>query len=269
MSTDIRLDGRTALVTGGSSGIGFAVAAALHERGAAVALLARNEVAAKEAAARLTGAGAPDSALAVPVDVRDADAVDEAVGQVHAWTGRLDVVVNCAGPRLNPGPLAQTPISVLAEALDTKLLGFLRVAQAALPLLETGGTGRIVNIAGATAHSAVPGSAVTGVTNAAVVALTSYLATEAAERNILVNTVSPGMTLTDGWLGRHEAMAAQQGCTEDEVRAGMAQALGIRLGRWAGTGEIAAAVVYLASDLGSYVTGQVLRVDGGLTRQVA
>jgi NAD(P)-dependent dehydrogenase (short-subunit alcohol dehydrogenase family) len=269
MSTSIRLDGRTALVTGGSRGIGYAVASALHEQGAAVALLARDGVAAKDAADRLIDGGRPDSALAVPVDVRDGDAVDAAVRQVHAWTGRLDIVVNCAGPRLNPAPLGQTPVSVLADALDTKLLGFLRVAQAALPLLETTGSGRIINIAGATAHSAVPGSAVTGVTNASVVALTSYLATEAAERNILVNTVSPGMTLTEGWLEKLEGMAAQQGRTEEDVRTGMAQTLGIRLGRWAQPTEIAATVAYLASDLASYVTGQVVRVDGGLTRQVA
>lgn len=113
------------------------------------------------------------------------------------------------------------------------------------------------------------GAAVTGITNAAVVALTSYLPAEAAPHGVRVNTVSPGMTLTEGWLARHEAMAEKQGLTVDAVRANMVGALGIQLGRWARTEEIAAAVGFLASEDASYITGQVLRVDGGVTKPVA
>ncbi len=123
---------------------------------------------------------------------------------------------------------------MLTSYLDVKLTGFHRVASAALPLLSDTGTGRIINIAGQTARTLVPNAGVTGITNAAVIALTSYLASEGALRHILVNAISPGMTLTEG-LDRlkHDAMAAQQGTTE-AVRDGMTKGVGIRLGRWAG-----------------------------------
>jgi 3-oxoacyl-[acyl-carrier protein] reductase len=114
----------------------------------------------------------------------------------------------------------------------------------------------------------IPNLGVTGITNAAVLAFTNYLASEATAKNVLVNAVSPGMTLTDGQASRHEATAQSQGKTAEEVRGGMTAATGIRIGRWADTAEIANAVVFLASDLATYMTGSVLEVDGGLSKAV-
>jgi 3-oxoacyl-[acyl-carrier protein] reductase len=259
------LAGRVALVTGASRGIGFAIVRALAEEGVRVAALAREDTALKVAAGKLPR---DTEILLVSADVTDSRSVASAVEQAHSWGGRLDIVVNCAGPQLTPSPLSQTPDTVIAEYLDVKLLGFHRVAAAALPVLSDSGAGRIINVAGQTARTLVPNAGVTGIANAAVIAF-SYLASEAAARNVLVNAISPGMTLTEGWLGKHEAMAEQQGRTADQVRDAMTAGAGIRLGRWAQPEEIARSVVFLASDLACYMTGRVLEVDGGLSKSVA
>ena len=267
MTAGWSLDGRTAFVTGGSRGLGFAVAEALLERGARVAIISRNDADVKAAAARLDS----DSSKVLPIvaDVTDDESVKAALAQAHGWQCRLDILVNNAGPQLAPSPVANVDENVITSAFDTKLLGFLRASRAALPYLSKAGKGSIVNVAGATAHVPIPNTGLTGIVNASVVALTSFLATEAAPNNVRVNAISPGMTKTEGWLAKNEAAAVQQDITADEVRAGVVKALGIRLGRWAEPAEIGAAAAFLASDEASYITGQVLRVDGGLSKPVA
>ncbi|MFG3658577.1 SDR family NAD(P)-dependent oxidoreductase [Streptomyces sp. NPDC047706] len=269
MAAGWNLEGRTAFVTGGSRGLGFAIAQALLERGAKVAIAARDEGAVKAAAGRLTAGSDAQGVLPVVADVTDADSVNSVLAEVHAWQGGLDIVVNNAGPQLMPSPLEKVDENSVASAFDTKLLGFLRVSRAALPFLSRTGSGSIVNVVGATAHALIPNTGATAIVNAGAVALTSYLAAEAAPGNIRVNAISPGMTKTEGWLTKTEAMGKQQGKSAEEVRAGMVQGLGIRLGRWAEPAEIGAAAAFLASDDASYLTGQVLRVDGGLTKPVA
>ncbi|MGE0214801.1 MAG: SDR family NAD(P)-dependent oxidoreductase [Mycolicibacterium sp.] len=254
-------------MTGGSRGLGFAVAEALLQRGAKVAIISRNDADVKAAAARLDSDGS--KVLPIIADVTDDDSVKAALAQVQGWQGRLDILVNNAGPQLAPSPVVDADESAIIATFNTKLLGFLRVSRAALAALSESGKGSIVNVAGATAHVPVPNTGVTGIVNASVVALTSFLAGEAAPKNVRVNAISPGMTKTEGWLAKNEAAAAQQDISADEVRAGVVKALGIRLGRWAEPAEIGAAAAFLASDDASYVTGQVLRVDGGLSKPVA
>jgi NAD(P)-dependent dehydrogenase (short-subunit alcohol dehydrogenase family) len=268
MTTGRNLTGRTALVTGGSRGLGYAIAQALLDRGAKVAIAARDDANVKAAASRLLGDSSEENVLPIVADVSDSDSVRSALAQAHAWQGGLDILVNNAGPGLTPTPLSEVEESILGSVFDTKLLGFLRVVQAAHPFLNQE-HGSVVNVAGVTAHQLVPNASVMGIVNAGVVALTSYLASEAAPYGVRVNAISPGMTKTEGWLTKTEAMAQQQGKTAEEVRAAMTQNLGIGLNRWADPAEIGAAAAFLASDDASYVTGQVLVVDGGLTKRVA
>ncbi|MFD5723351.1 SDR family NAD(P)-dependent oxidoreductase [Streptomyces sp. NPDC127036] len=267
MTLGIRLDGRTALITGGGSGLGFAVAKALNEQGAAVAILGRTKAKLEAAAEELAEAGGAP-VLAVVADVTEDGSVQDAVRQIHAWQGRLDIVVNSAAPLLAVSPLAEAEEATVSDALDAKAVGYLRVARAALPFIEKGGTGRIINIAGMAAHVQVPNIGVAAAVNAAVVALTSYLAAELAPQGVLVNGISPGMTLTQVWKDRHAVAAEAKNLTPEQVRDGMVDNLGIRLGRWARPEEIAASALYLASDLATYVTGQTLQVDGGLGKSV-
>ena len=259
------LSGRVALVTGGSKGIGLAIAAALVAEGVHVALLARHEQELKDAAASLAGAG---EVLTISADLTSRDAVEAAVATAAKWKDQLNVVVNNAGPPMRPGNVSDHDDSVWTDAFDIKLLGLLRVSRAAAPLLAEDGSGRIINIAGVTANTILPNGGVTAAVNAAVGALTSYLATEFAARKVTVNAVSPGMTDTDGWRQRLTAMGQAQGKTAEELQAGMTQGLAIRAGRWADPSEIGNLVTFLASDHGAYITGQSVIIDGGLVKSV-
>lgn len=255
---DSGLTDRVALVTGATRGIGFAVARALRAEGARVAILARNKDDLDSAAAKLGG-----DTLPVVADLTDRDAVDRAVEQVVDWGGALNVVVNNAGPLLRGGGVAELDDEPWLGAFDTKLMGMVRVCRAALPALATDGTGRIVNISGESAKTVMLNAGVTAATNAGVLALTKYLASEAAPRRVLVNAVVPGMTHTEGWQTRAEATG-----DADTFFAGTVERLGILTGRWAEPAEIANAVVFLASDLASYVTGATLVVDGGQAKGI-
>jgi NAD(P)-dependent dehydrogenase (short-subunit alcohol dehydrogenase family) len=259
---------RVALVTGGTSGIGLAIAAALHAEGAHVAVLARGESSDESQAVKTLGSGAGGEVLGLIGDVTNREDVDRALAEALAWKGRLNIVVNNAGPQIQQTPIADSEDETWRNTLDVKVIGMVRVARAALGKLSDDGRSAIVNVSGVTARAVLPNASVTAAANAAVLALTSYLATEAAPRGIRVNAVIPGMTNTEGWQQRLDSMATAQSKTREEVRVDMTRNLGIRLGRWAEPSEIASAVTFLASDRASYITGQMLGVDGGLAKGV-
>jgi 3-oxoacyl-[acyl-carrier protein] reductase len=244
------LEGRVALVTGASRGIGRAIAIALGARGARVVVnYTANEAAANETAAAISAAGGSGSIKRF--DVSDAPAVDAAIKEIAA-EGGLHILVNNAGVAVNALTLGAKDAD-WKRSLDVNLTGTFNCTRAALrALLKVKDAGRIINITSITAETGSAGQAPYVAAKAAVIGLTKTWAREYASRGITVNAVSPGYIDTD--MTATELPAARR---EELVKS-------IPLGRVGSPEDVAAAVVYLASPAAGYVTGEVLRVNGGL-----
>jgi NAD(P)-dependent dehydrogenase (short-subunit alcohol dehydrogenase family) len=253
---DLQLAGARAVVTGGSRGIGLAVARGLVAEGARVAIVARDEERLRAAAA---GLGA--EVLAVPADTTDDAAVRAMVEEVvEAWGG-VDVLVNAAAqPAGGPVPaLADlTDAEVLAE-FDTKVLGYLRCARAVASHMTAQGYGRIVNISGLNARRT--GSIAGSIRNVAVAALTANLADELGPSGVGVTLVHPGMVETERTPRLVADRAAATGRTEEEVRTDLAAGSSLR--RLVTTEEVADVVVFLCSPRAVAVTGDAVGAGGG------
>jgi 3-oxoacyl-[acyl-carrier protein] reductase len=259
------LEGRVAAVTGGSKGIGFAVADSLLREGARdVVLIARNADELNAAADRLRELHPSGGVTTLPTDLCDAEQVAATAEAIRADHGELHVLVNNAGPILQGAPVLGSDDDKWARTFDTKALGAVRMSRAALGLMPADGTASIVNIAGISGRSLLPHSSASGMTNAAVFAFTSYLAQEVAPARVRVNCVSPGLVRTEAWVQNAARLGAEQGIDGETFMSNMAERLGVRIGGWASPEQVADVIVFLASDRASYVTGQVVAVDGGL-----
>jgi len=265
---DLGLEGRTALVTGASKGIGKAIARGLAAEGVNLVLLARTATALDQAADEIRAA-AEVRVLGLPTDIRDDAAVAAAVGRAKAEFGTVHILVNNAGgPIKRPERQITWPSSDWQDDVNTKTLGMLRVTQALLPLLPTDGTGRIVNISGIAGSSVLTSALTHGLNNAAMNHVTSYLAADLAVARITVNSVIPGLIATewrDGWA---ESSARAAGESKSEYLERICREWGIVAGRWGGMEEVADAVVFLASDRAAYINGAKLTVDGGYAMNV-
>lgn len=263
---DLELRGRRALVTGGSRGIGRAIARALLDEGVRVVIAARDADAVARAAAEL----ARDSGGEVhglTVDTRDDAAVDALVERAVAALGGLDIVVNSAarpGARPAVPGIAGVASDYVLEELNTKLVGYLRVARAAAPHLVAGGWGRIINISGLAARQTgtIPGS----VRNVAVAALTKGLADELGPRGVNVTVVHPGATRTERTADTVARRAAADGISTIEAE----QALygGSLIGRIVEAEEVAAIVTFLASPRSVAINGDAIAAGGGSPRAI-
>ena len=245
------LSGKVALVTGGSSGIGLATALAFGRAGARVAVASRDESAGQRAVALLGSQGA--SALAVRCDVRDEGSVASAVRETVARFGRLDVAFNCAGVGGDLAPLEQASQEIWDDVMATNARGVWLSMRHEIPAMLASGGGSIVNMssiygaAGKAAHHAYVAS------KHAVLGMTRSVALEYATRGVRVNAVCAGVTATAAMRQAEAVVPALVGALVDEHP----------MKRMATEDEIASAVLWLASDGASFVTGAPLAVDGG------
>jgi NAD(P)-dependent dehydrogenase (short-subunit alcohol dehydrogenase family) len=257
---DLQLTGKRGLVTGGSRGIGFAVADTLAAEGADVAVVARDQARLEEAAQRLRRHGR--QVLAVAADTTDDAAVLAMAARVTGELGGVDILVNSAaetaGPQM-PGTLAELTDDDLMAVIDTKVLGYVRTARAVAPHMVAQGWGRIINISGLAARSTGTPSA--SIRNVAVVALTKNLADELGRSGINVTVVHPGMTVTERTPAVIAAFAAAGGVSEAEAEARMRSRVGI--GRLVTAAEVADVVAFLASPRSVAINGDAIAVGGG------
>lgn len=244
-ATEAEFDGLVAIVTGGASGLGAAIARRLLAGGARVAVLDRDP------------AGAPDGALAVRADVSDDASVRAALDEVLAALGCLDIVVSNAGIGAQ-GDVAANPDDEWHRVWDVNVVGMARLVRAALPALRRSEHAAIVATSSIVAHVGIPSRALYTATKGAVLALTRALAADHLADGIRVNSVSPG-TADTPWIGGLLATAADPDAERAALEARQPH------GRLVAPDEIADAVAYLASPRSGSTTGTDLIVDGGLT----
>ena len=259
----VNLEGRVALITGGSKGIGRAVARALAQSGARIAICARGEAGLEEAAAEFRALGV--DILTVRADVVQSADIRRFVEMTVAHYGRIDILLN------NAVSSGQNSFSALSDEewkhhLDVKLMGYVRCAREVLPHMQKSGRGRIINMAGMTARIVSEYRMTNGVVNAGVTNFTKHLAEQVGAFGVTVNAIHPGYTWTPRLESALEKWAALENMTVEQVTA--LRLKEIPIGRFMQPEDMAQLAVFLCSDAASAITGQAIAVDGGSGRAI-
>lgn len=253
---EIRLDGRVALITGGSMGLGRAMGEMFADSGASVVLVARRSEPLEAARAAIAARGG--AVLTVAADVATADGCEAAYRAAVDRFGRVDILINNAGKSAT-APFETIDDKAWQDDLDLKLFAAIRLTRLAFPEMKARNWGRVINVLNTHAKAPGPRSAPTSVSRAAGLALTKVLAHEGAAHNVLVNAMLVGQIDSDQWVRQHAASGSNQTYAEFLADKGKAIPMG-RVGR---ADEFAAMACLLASGAGGYVTGTAINVDGG------
>ena len=260
---DLQLNGKRALVTGGSKGIGRAIARQLALEGVDIVIAARNaadvDIAARELAAE-TGR----KIVGLTVDTQDDNSVRALVAGTVAALGGLDILVNAAakpGGQTPPPKLAEITDDLFWDDVDVKVMGYVRTAREAAPHMAAAGWGRIINISGLAARQT--GSIIGSIRNVAVAALTKNLADELGPKGINVTVVHPGLTRTEKTAPLVAARAASAGVSPEEIERRLAA--NVTIGRLVDMAEVADVVAFLASPRSVAINGDAIACGGGVT----
>jgi NAD(P)-dependent dehydrogenase (short-subunit alcohol dehydrogenase family) len=261
---NLNLTGRTAVITGGSMGIGKAIARGLAAEGVNLVLIARNQENLDRVAEEIRRESGVEI-LARSTDVTSKDSVNATATAAAEKFGTIHILVNNAGHRMR-----RLDRQILWDDQDwradieAKTISMLRVIRAFIPHLATDGSGRIINISGMSANLVWETAMTHGLNNVAMSHVTGYLARDLAGDGITVNTILPGLISTDWRHGWANTLAEKQGKSKDDFLADYCRKFGILAGRWGSPEEVADLVVFVASDRGKYINGAQLVIDGGM-----
>ncbi len=250
--------GRAALITGGSKGLGLAMAKAFAEAGGHVAMVARGTESLAKAEAEVKAVAPGVKVIGISADISTAAGCQAAFKAATDHMGKVDILVNNAGTSQR-GAFLNVSDELWQNDLDLKLFAAVRLCRLAIPGMTERKWGRIINVLNIGAKAPPGEGAPTAVSRAAGMALTKVIANEVARHNILVNALLVGIIESDQWVRRHAA--EQRNVTWEEWKAEMGKP--VPMGRLGKAEEFAATALFLCSEQGGYITGTALNVDGG------
>jgi 3-oxoacyl-[acyl-carrier protein] reductase len=261
---DLKLKGKKALVFGGSKGIGRGIADALAAEGVDVALVARTKETLDKSVSEINARGG-GKAIGLVADLADWASVEKAVNSARQQLGQIDILVNNSGGPPPSGALGVKP-EVWSAQFNAMVLALFRITDMLVPEMRERKWGRVLNVASFSVIEPIPHLGISNSLRGAVAGWAKTLAGEVAKDGITVNMLLPGTIATDRLIQLNRAAAERSGISQEEAvkRAGAA----VPVGRLGTVEEFGAVAAFLASPLASYVTGSMIRIDGGLVRSV-
>jgi NAD(P)-dependent dehydrogenase (short-subunit alcohol dehydrogenase family) len=258
---DLGLKNKNAAITGSSQGIGFAIAEALAKEGCNLAISGRDSGRLEQARAKLAAHGT--KVVAIETDFASESGCKTFADEAAAALGGIDILVNNVGGMI-PGTLDSLGEADWERVLNVNLMATVYTTKHAMAHLKKAKNAKILNVSGVSGKQLLPGSLTTTIPNAGIIGFSKVMAGELGAAGITVNNICPGLTNTESWGPRAEAMAKVRDVTADDVRAAIAgQTL---LGRWAEPEEIGNVAAFLVSAKNSYMTGTTVEVCGGFNR---